>query len=82
MPAILEVDVAADAVFEAARHLPREAKLVLIEKLASCLLEDDAFDADQIVIAERRWAEVEAGTAKSVSLTDLEQELRTKYQWP
>ena len=80
MSATLEVDVAADAVFEAARHLPPAAKLVLIEKLAGSLLEDDTLEPEVIATAERRWAEIEAGTAKSVSLADLEKELRTKYQ--
>ena len=82
MPASLdtELDATTNAVFDAARHLPPEAKLVLIEKLAGSLLEDDTLESEVIATAERRWAEIEAGSAKSVSLADLEKELRTKYQ--
>ena len=77
-----ENGVSAEAVYQAARQLPREARIVLIEMLASSLREDESLDAEVLAEAERRWAEIEAGTAKSLSLAELDQELRTKYQWP
>ena len=77
-----ENGVSAEAVFQAARQLPREGRIVLIEMLAGSLREDESLDAEVLAEAERRWAEIEAGTAKSLSLAELDQELRTKYQWP
>lgn len=69
-------------IYQAARQLPREGRIVLIEMLANSLREDETLDPEVIAEAERRWAEIESGTAKSSSLADLDQELRTKYQWP
>ena len=77
-----ENGLSAEAVYQAARQLPREGRIVLIEMLASSLREDESLDAEVPAEAERRWAEIEAGTAKSSSLAELDQELRTKYQWP
>ena len=77
-----ENGVSAEAVFQAARQLPREGRIVLIEMLAGSLREDESLDAEVLAEAERRWAEIEAGTAKSLSLAELDQELRTKHQWP
>ncbi len=77
-----ENGLSAEAVYQAARQLPREGRMVLIERLASSLREDESLDAGVLAEAERRWAEIEAGTAKSSSLAELDQELRTKYQWP
>ena len=54
----------------------------MIEMLAGSLREDESLDAEVLAEAERRWAEIEAGTAKSLSLAELDQELRTTYQWP
>ena len=82
MAIAIEVEDSTEIVFQAARHLPREDRIVLIEMLASSLREDESLDSTVIATAERRWAEIEAGTAKSVSLADLDRELRTKYQWP
>ena len=69
-------------IYQAARQLPREGRIVLIEMLANSLREDESLDAAVLADAERRWAEIESGTAKSSSLAELDQELRTKYQWP
>ncbi len=77
-----ENGVSAEAVYQAARQLPREARIELIEMLAGSLREDESLDAEVLAEAERRWAEIEAGTATSLSLAELDQELRTKYQWP
>ena len=77
-----ENGLSAEAVYQAARQLPRERRIVLIEMLASSLREDESLDAEVLAEAERRWAEIESGTAKSWSLPELDQELRTKYQWP
>ncbi len=77
-----ENSLSTEAVYQAARQLPREGRIVLIEMLASSLREDESLDAGVLAEAERRWAEIESGTAKSSSLAELDQELRTKYQWP
>ena len=77
-----ENGLSAEAVYQAARQLPREGRIVLIEMLANSLREDESLDAEVLAEAERRWAEIEAGTAKSSSLAELDLELRTKYQWP
>ena len=77
-----ENGLSAEAVYQAARQLPREGRIVLIEMLAGSLREDESLDAEVLAEAERRWTEIEAGTAKSSSLAELDQELRTKYQWP
>lgn len=82
MATTIEAENSTEIVFHAARLLPREDKIVLIEMLASSLREDESLDPDVIADAERRWAEIEAGTAKTVSLADLDHELRAKYQWP
>lgn len=82
MSVTAESELSTESLFEAARHLPREGRIVLIEKLAASLREDESLDPDLIADAERRWIEIEAGTAKSVSLLDLDRELRAKYQWP
>ena len=71
-----------EAVYQAARQLPREGRIVLIEMLAGSLREDESLDAEVLAEAERRWAEIEAGTAKPSSLAELDLELRTKYEWP
>ena len=77
-----ENGLSAEAVYQAARQLPREGRIVLIEMLASSLCKDESLDAEVLAEAERRWAEIESGTAKSSSLAELDPELRTKYQWP
>ena len=77
-----EPEPSTESLFEAARHLPREGRIILIEKLAARLREDESLDPEIIADAERRWTEIEAGTAKSVSMGDLDRELRAKYQWP
>ena len=82
MATTIEVENSGEIIFQAARQLPREDRIVLIEMLASSLREDESLDSVVIATAERRWAEIEAGTAKSVSLADLDRELRAKYQWP
>ena len=77
-----ETGLSAEAIYQAARQLPREGRIVLIEMLAGSLREDESLDAEVLAEAERRWTEIEAGTAKSSSLAELDLELRTKYQWP
>ena len=77
-----ENGLSAEAVYQAARQLPREGRIVLIEMLADSLREDESLDAEVLAEAERRWVTIESGTAKSSSLAELELELRTKYQWP
>lgn len=77
-----ETGLSTESVFQAARQLPREGRIVLIEMLAGSLREDESLDAEVLAEAERRWTEIENGAAPSSNLTDLDQELRTKYQWP
>ena len=76
------VETSPEIVFQAARQLRREDRIVLIEMLAGSLREDDPLDAEIVAKAERRWAEIESGTVESVSLAELDRELRAKYQWP
>ena len=64
-----ENGLSAEAVYQADRQLPREGRIMLIDRLASRLREGESLDA-------------EAGTANSSSLVELDQERRTKYQWP
>ena len=77
-----ENGLSAEAVYQAARQLPREGRIVLIEMLAGSLREDELLDPEVLAEAERRWAEIESGTAKSSSLAELDLELHTKYPWP
>ena len=70
-----------ESIFQAARQLPREGRIVLIELLAVSLREDESIDPEVLAAAERRWTEIESGVVQSSSLADLDLELRTKYQW-
>jgi len=72
----------AEEIYQAARNLSREGRIVLIEMLAGSLREDTSLDADVLTEADRRWSEIESGLAKSSSLSDLNQDLRTQYRWP
>ena len=78
---VTENGPSAEQIYQAARQLSREGRIVLIEMLASSLREDESLDADILAEADRRWAEIESGSAKSSSLVELDQELRAKHQW-
>ena len=73
--------LSAESIYHAARQLPREGRIVLIEMLAGSLREDEALDPEVLAEAERRWTEIETGTAQSLTLSELDHELRAKYQW-
>ena len=67
-----ENGLSAEAVYQAARQLPREGRIVLIEMLAGSLREDESLDAEVLAEAERRWVTIESGTARSSSLAELD----------
>jgi hypothetical protein len=86
MPRTSEPEISTESLFEVARHLPREGRIVLIEKLAASLLDEKPVAQEAVADAERRWAELESGTAKPASMTDLENPLDSigmrEEDWP
>ena len=86
MPLTTEPEISTESLFEAAKHLPRAGRIVLIEKLAASLREDESLAPEVIADAERRWSEIESGTAKSVNLAEVNREIDSigmrEEDWP